>query len=141
MLSRILSNQNIFHHYYKLVLEIEGEEVSPRPGQFYSIRCSETTGPLLRRPLSFHRLIRDKDPIQIEMLYRVIGKGTKWLSKRPKSTSLDLMGPFGNGFFIAGASAIQIGTFNFVNPKITLEVIKGIESYLTQNRIEKFVKL
>jgi len=84
MLSRILSNQNIFHHYYKLVLEIEGEEVSPRPGQFYSIRCSETTDPLLRRPLSFHRLIRDKDPIQIEMLLPCDRKGNEVAIKKTK---------------------------------------------------------
>jgi len=38
-------------------------------------------------------------------------------------------------FLIAGASAIQIGTFNFVDPTITLKVIDGIEAYLTQNRI------
>jgi dihydroorotate dehydrogenase (NAD+) catalytic subunit len=33
-------------------------------------------------------------------------------------------------FLIAGASAVQIGTWNFVNPRITLEIIDGIESYM-----------
>jgi len=39
-------------------------------------------------------------------------------------------------FLIAGASAVQIGTANFVNPRVTIDVIKGIEEYC----IEKGVK-
>ncbi len=33
-------------------------------------------------------------------------------------------------FFIAGASAIAVGTANFVNPKASMEVVKGIQTYL-----------
>jgi dihydroorotate dehydrogenase (NAD+) catalytic subunit len=33
-------------------------------------------------------------------------------------------------FLIAGASAVQIGTWNFVNPGITMDVIDGIGSYM-----------
>ncbi|MDP3284240.1 MAG: dihydroorotate dehydrogenase, partial [Desulfobacterales bacterium] len=33
-------------------------------------------------------------------------------------------------FFIAGATAVQIGTANFVNPRATIEIIEGIERYL-----------
>lgn len=33
-------------------------------------------------------------------------------------------------FFIAGATAVQIGTANFINPRATLDVIAGIERYL-----------
>ncbi|MFZ5968533.1 MAG: dihydroorotate dehydrogenase [Bacillota bacterium] len=33
-------------------------------------------------------------------------------------------------FFLAGASAISVGTANFINPKITQEIYKGIEAYL-----------
>jgi len=38
-------------------------------------------------------------------------------------------------FFIAGATAVQIGTANFVNPNVTIEVIRGIEDYLTEHGI------
>jgi dihydroorotate dehydrogenase (NAD+) catalytic subunit len=40
-------------------------------------------------------------------------------------------------FILAGASAIQIGTANLVNPRIGLEVIQGINKYLIQNKIER----
>lgn len=40
-------------------------------------------------------------------------------------------------FFIAGASAIEIGTANFVNPRATMDILEGIEIYLHQNNIDK----
>jgi dihydroorotate dehydrogenase (NAD+) catalytic subunit len=39
-------------------------------------------------------------------------------------------------FIIAGAQAIEIGTANFVNPRITIEIIEGIEKYLRENNIK-----
>jgi dihydroorotate dehydrogenase (NAD+) catalytic subunit len=35
-------------------------------------------------------------------------------------------------FMIAGATAVQVGTANFINPKATMEIITGIENYLVQ---------
>jgi dihydroorotate dehydrogenase (NAD+) catalytic subunit len=40
-------------------------------------------------------------------------------------------------FFIAGATAVQIGTANFVNPHTTLDIIDGIEKFLAQNKIDR----
>lgn len=40
-------------------------------------------------------------------------------------------------FFIAGASAIQVGTANFVNPKVMIEIIEGLEEYLRENNIQE----
>ena len=39
-------------------------------------------------------------------------------------------------FLIAGATAIQIGTANFVNPHSTIEIIEGIERYMADRDIE-----
>jgi dihydroorotate dehydrogenase (NAD+) catalytic subunit len=36
-------------------------------------------------------------------------------------------------FFLAGATAIQVGTANFINPLITVEIIDGIENYLNHH--------
>ncbi len=38
-------------------------------------------------------------------------------------------------FILAGASAIQIGTANLVNPKTSVEVLRGIKRYLVENKI------
>ena len=36
-------------------------------------------------------------------------------------------------FLLAGASAVSVGTANFINPHITMEIIAGIEKYLCDN--------
>ncbi len=36
-------------------------------------------------------------------------------------------------FLLAGASAVQIGTANFIDPTVTIKVIDGINDYLDQN--------
>lgn len=38
-------------------------------------------------------------------------------------------------FLMAGAKCIQVGTANFINPKITIEIIEGIENYCIKNGI------
>lgn len=40
-------------------------------------------------------------------------------------------------FIMAGAEVIQVGTANFVNPKISLDIIDGIEKYMIENKIKK----
>jgi len=38
-------------------------------------------------------------------------------------------------FFLAGATAIEIGTANFIDPQITVKIIEGIETYLERHQI------
>ncbi|MGD2269281.1 MAG: dihydroorotate dehydrogenase [Desulfobacterales bacterium] len=40
-------------------------------------------------------------------------------------------------FFIAGAAAIEVGTANFVNPRATVDILEGLETYLQENKIPK----
>ena len=44
-------------------------------------------------------------------------------------------------FFIAGASAVAIGTANFVNPKASIEVIEGIHAYLEKSDMKSISEL
>ena len=44
-------------------------------------------------------------------------------------------------FFIAGASAVAIGTANFVNPKASLEVIEGLCAYLEKTDMKSINEL
>lgn len=44
-------------------------------------------------------------------------------------------------FILAGATAVAIGTSNFVNPKVCEEIIDGIEKYLIENNIMDINKL
>ena len=40
-------------------------------------------------------------------------------------------------FLMVGARAVEIGTANFVNPRVTLEVIEGIRTYCVENGIRQ----
>ena len=44
-------------------------------------------------------------------------------------------------FFIAGATAISVGTANFVNPGVSVEIINGLFKYLQKNKISSVQKL
>src|SRR5665648_244068 len=68
------------------------------PGQFIHIKCSIDNYLLLRRPLSIHRI--DKEKGEIYILFQVAGEGTKLLAQRKVGDNLDILGPLGNGFNI-----------------------------------------
>ncbi len=38
-------------------------------------------------------------------------------------------------FFIAGATAVQVGTANFVNPRATIDIIEGVSAYLEKHNL------
>jgi dihydroorotate dehydrogenase (NAD+) catalytic subunit len=40
-------------------------------------------------------------------------------------------------FLIVGASAIQVGTANFINPTTTMDIIDGLQQFLIEKRISK----
>jgi dihydroorotate dehydrogenase (NAD+) catalytic subunit len=40
-------------------------------------------------------------------------------------------------FLIAGATAVQVGTANFVNPQVTMDIIDGIEIFLAKRKIAR----
>ena len=44
-------------------------------------------------------------------------------------------------FFIAGATAVAIGTANFVDPKASIEIVEGIKEYLKEQNITDINKL
>ncbi len=78
------------------LLWMEAPEIAEaaRPGQFVMVSCGGET--FLPRPFSIHRV----DSSRIALLFRVAGKGTKWLSEQKQGVILDIFGPLGNGFNI-----------------------------------------
>lgn len=40
-------------------------------------------------------------------------------------------------FMIAGATAVEIGTANFANPQVTMEIIDGLVQYMKTNKVER----
>ncbi len=98
--ARILAHEKVALHTYLLRLQAPRIAGHARAGQFVMVRVRPGTDPLLRRPLSFHRIFRQEG--FIELLYRVVGKGTWWLSQAKAGEKLSLVGPLGNGFQLPG---------------------------------------
>ena len=44
-------------------------------------------------------------------------------------------------FLLAGASAVQVGTANFIDPAVYVKIVEGIEAYLRKNKIGKVTEL
>ena len=44
-------------------------------------------------------------------------------------------------FILAGASAVQIGTYNFVNPRVSMEVAEWIERYCSRKGVDSLADL
>ncbi|MBU0758791.1 MAG: dihydroorotate dehydrogenase electron transfer subunit [Candidatus Omnitrophica bacterium] len=114
--ARILSNKEIAPGYFKMALDAPYIAKTAKPGQFVQVRCSDGFDPLLRRPLSIHRLKAQGSPRLrsgqarlkgIEILYEVVGKGTKILSEKKDGNLVDILGPLGNGFTLPTALNLE----------------------------------
>ena len=44
-------------------------------------------------------------------------------------------------FIIVGARAVEVGTANFMNPRVIIEIIEGIEKYLIEINIKNINEL
>jgi dihydroorotate dehydrogenase electron transfer subunit len=108
--AKLIKNIEVIKNYYKIVLLCPEIANAVRPGQFLQVKVNAGYEPLLRRPFSIHRVgyrlsvigyrpqTANRKPNTIEILYEVIGKGTKILAQRKAGEYLDIIGPLGNGF-------------------------------------------
>ena len=94
----ITSHTELMPGVYLLWLESPQIASSALPGQFVMVYCGEDT--LLRRPLSIHQV----DKTKLALLFSVVGRGTRWLSRRKSGDKIDLFGPLGNGFSVLPTS-------------------------------------
>ncbi len=95
----ILHQERIVPQIFRLCLSSPGIAQEARPGQFVHLRIREGTDPLLRRPFSIHRVDRERGEVQV--LYQVVGQGTRLLSRKPVGERLDALGPLGHGFEVS----------------------------------------
>ena len=94
--AQLLEQQEVAERTYRLRLRCEHIAATARAGQFLMLQVRSGTNPLLKRPFSFHRILPHEG--FIEILYRVTGQGTWWLSQCLPGTYLNAIGPLGNGF-------------------------------------------
>ena len=96
MKQEILSNEEVAPGIFRMSIAIWGKAKDFIPGQFVHVRCSSRLNPLLRRPFSVHKVNSNS----VEILYKVVGMGTKLLSEEKPGNELDITGPLGQGFSV-----------------------------------------
>lgn len=74
-------------------LAIKRNGITPAAGQFFMLKVGEPSLTLMR-PISIFK-VEEKS---LHFLYRVVGKGTRLLSRLKPDEELKLLGPAGNGF-------------------------------------------
>lgn len=92
-------NTQVAPDCFHLGLVCGGELLQAVPGQFVMVQVGAQDSPLLRRPFSICGLMgghgRDEG---IELLVKVVGPGTRWLTGLGTGETVNLMGPLGHGF-------------------------------------------
>jgi len=94
--SSILANEEVAPGIFLLRITSPDIAGTARPGQFLHMRIEKSFDPFLRRPFSVHRAFPEAGEVQV--LYRVVGRGTEVLSHKRSGEMVNCVGPLGNGF-------------------------------------------
>jgi dihydroorotate dehydrogenase electron transfer subunit len=100
--AQIAFNRSVSAPYRHLGIAAPGFPERFAPGQFVMVRPPRVTDPLLPRAFSIYRISLDGDgaPV-VEILYKILGKGTQCLSRMEPGREVEILGPLGNSFTVA----------------------------------------
>ncbi len=117
-IAEVLRNTKITADMWVLRLRAPRIAGESRPGQFVHVRVGDTLDPLLRRPISLHRIGADT----IDLLVRPVGRGSRMIAQKAVGETLDCLGPLGNGFTIHPSSRhiLMIGGGCGIGPLVAL---------------------
>lgn len=97
--STVVRNEQLGPDIFRLTFAAFEIARNAKPGQFVMVKVSTGFDPLLRRPFSIHQ-VTEKGTLQI--LFKIVGKGTRYLSELKLGDSVDIVGPLGSVFNTAG---------------------------------------
>jgi dihydroorotate dehydrogenase electron transfer subunit len=103
--SMVLSNVEVSPGYFRMRMTAPADLLESAPGQFLMVRVLDAIDPLLRRPFGLFDVgtftpeyAYCGTQCYAEILYKVVGKGTKRLSSLHHGDLLDVLSPLGKGF-------------------------------------------
>jgi dihydroorotate dehydrogenase electron transfer subunit len=97
---QVIRNVEVAPDHFRLTLRLSSSFATPYPGHFVMIRESDHREPLLPRPLSVYGFHREGGYAVLDLLYRVVGRGTSLFSRLRSMSSLTVLGPLGRGFTV-----------------------------------------
>jgi len=134
-LATVVANVPLCREHYRLVLRVDRFPAT-EPGQFVQVACRDiemsdevehewqpgqriavsdhdllSPQAMLRRPFSLAGRRDTAGGAELELIHRVVGIGTDWLSKLSAGDKVDVLGPLGNRFTLPmeGETALLVG--------------------------------
>ena len=95
LLAELVRREKICEDVYRLTFSAPLIAAQAKPGQFVMVRAGVGFDPLLRRPFSLHQVTGEG---KLQILFKVVGKGTRLLALLQVGERLDINGPLGQGF-------------------------------------------
>ena len=114
-IATIVNHEEITSGIWKMELEASEIAQTARPGQFIQLYPWDERN-MLARPISLSS-ISEKS---VTIVYRVVGKGTRQLSKLQNNDRIRVMGPLGNGFTKKPGTAVLMGGGIGIPPMLQL---------------------
>jgi len=97
----VVRNERVAEGVGLVLFEAPVTAAAIAPGQFVHLRIAEGADFILRRPFSVHRAAGGV----LEILYQVVGRGTRALAEAEAGTVMDLIGPLGRGWWVPEGAA------------------------------------
>ena len=105
----VVENRPLTGGHFLLNLLAPRQAEATRPGQFAMVRLLEHSDVLLRRPMSIFD-VRPREaagrtaangaaPEIIQLLYKIVGRGTRLMAMLKPGDRVELLAPLGHGFF------------------------------------------
>ena len=119
--AQVAANEVLCREHLRLTFEVPALPVAA-PGQFVHVGGGAETAattrawvggdgvdaqpqwgggplsPLLRRAFSISGLRRGSDGVEVDIIYRVVGRGTQWMSSLKAGDPISVLGPLGRAF-------------------------------------------
>ncbi len=104
----VVENRPLTGGHFLLSLQSPRQAQATRPGQFAMLRLLGRSDVLLRRPMSIYdvkpagsrRTKRARQsPEIIQLLYKIVGRGTRLMAELKPGDRVGLLAPLGHGFF------------------------------------------
>jgi len=105
----VIENRPLTGDHFLLSLDAPRQAPAVRPGQFAMVRILGRSDVLLRRPMSIFNVTpkegRDGGPRRgratriVQLLYKVVGRGTRLMAQLTPGDKVGLLAPLGHGFF------------------------------------------
>ena len=138
MHAQIAFNRPVSSTYRHLGVAAPGFSRALSPGQFVMVRPPLVVDPLLPRAFSIYRISQGEEGApMVEILYKVLGKGTQYLAQMDPGQAVEILGPLGNRFTVPETveTAVLVAGGIGVPPiaALAMEIVKG------QRRLEVFL--